>query len=162
MTLHPPAWNSFRDQGAFDHAPIQEGRLHVTLPFGIEPGAEPLYFRAAIPQFEAAIRSLPDPAEARRNEPWDLARHELNLAALLVCLVMEETEGASPAESGHSWPQWPATETPLPPSPLPDGLEVMAAAPGWIPPPDIPAVWDDAWMTPAPSWPMVESAWQMI
>jgi len=121
MTRRYPAWSP-----SIEFAPSQDGWLHPPLSLPPEPAEAALQFSFAIAPSPLAIEFLPEPLPSFVHGQKDSARHELNLAALLVCLSVEEAALAGPGSAFRQQP-----------SPYAEAAAPQA---------EIPAVWDDEWM----------------
>lgn len=106
--------------------------------------AEALHLRFAITPSGHAIQHLADGPQSLMNQQQDSARHELNLAALLVCLMADEAEfgagleppepglaASPPAETAWLMPGTPDRHSPEPPPPLPGAEAGAIADDGW-------------------------------
>lgn len=126
-------------------------------------GEAALHLRFAITPIRPAHQHLPDGAEPVSGAQPTSAWHELTLAALLVCLMGEETDFAAASEAGAmpgacfvQTPQGEAT-SPLQPGPCLPSPEladpILADRSGLLT--------DDGWMTLLLSRSGVDTAWPL-
>ena len=118
-------------------APNQDGRLHLAPAF-TAVGAEPsLHLSFALTSVGPAFGFMSSQAEALMHEQQESARHEINLAALLACLMADDaTEGG----------------VPRPISSAADSNLNSEIVPGW----------DDDWMKFGLSGTGGEAAWHLV